>query len=356
MTSFIHNWLRSDIQAISAYHVPKAQEMIKLDAMESPFVLGDELLQRYLQHLAEQPINRYPDPSADKVLAPLRALMGIEDEFGVLLGNGSDELIQLLALACSPGDTILSVEPSFVMYEMIAKFTHLNYQGVALNEDFELDVEAFLAAIEAHQPKLIFIAYPNNPTGNSFKRADIERIIESAGDALVVLDEAYYAYADDSFLADVARYENLVVLRTVSKIGFAGLRLGLMVGNQVTVDELNKLRLPYNINMLTQAAAEFLLDQREMIACNAKVIRDERTQLFEALSNFSVLQVYPSQANFILFRASDAPALFEALKQNGILIKNLSQAPGLSNCLRVTVGAPKENLAFIKVLEAHYGE
>lgn len=355
MTSFIHNWLRSDIQAISAYHVPKAQKMIKLDAMESPFVLDESLLERYIQHLAAQPINRYPDPSAEAVLTPLRELMDIDNDFGVLLGNGSDELIQLLALACRPGDTILSVEPSFVMYEMIAKFTHLNYQGVALDDNFELDVEAFLAAINTHQPKLVFIAYPNNPTGNSFERADIQRIIEAAGDALVVLDEAYYAYAQDSFLPDVARYDNLVVLRTVSKIGFAGLRLGLMVGAQNTIDELNKLRLPYNINMLTQAAAEFLLDQGEMIERNAQVVISERAKLAEALSNISALQVYPSQANFILFKAPDAQALFEALTQNGILIKNLSQAPGLNNCLRVTVGAPKENQAFMSVLETHYG-
>ena len=353
--SFINNWLRKDIQDIQAYHVPSAQQMLKLDAMESPFALPEETIKQYLAHLSAQEINRYPDPGATTLVQSLRELMQIDPTFGVLLGNGSDELIQLLALACESGDSILSVEPSFVMYQMIAKFTHLNYQGVALGDNYELDVEAFLAAMDEHQPKLIFIAYPNNPTGNSFKRADIQRIIE-ATDAMVVLDEAYYAYADDSFLDDIARYENLVVLRTVSKIGFAGLRLGLLIGAQQTVDELNKLRLPYNINTLTQVSAQFLLQQHEMIEKNARVIMDERTRLFTALSKISALHVYPSQANFILLKTPDANALFEHLKQNNILIKNLSQAPALDDCLRITIGAPEQNDLLMATVSAYYDQ
>ena len=251
--SFIHNWLRSDIQAINAYHVPKSEDMIKLDAMESPCPLHDELIGQYLAYLADAELNRYPNPSANELQQTLRELMDIPSEFGVLLGNGSDELIQLLALACETGDTILSIEPSFVMYAMIAKFTRLNYQGVELMDDFEIDLSTTITAIETHKPKIIFIAYPNNPTGNAFDRSAIEKIITST-DAMVVLDEAYYAYADDSFLADIAKYPNLILLRTVSKIGFAGLRLGLLIGSKDTVSELDKLRLPYNINTLTQVS------------------------------------------------------------------------------------------------------
>jgi histidinol-phosphate aminotransferase len=352
--SFINNWLRSDIQAINAYHVPESDDMIKLDAMESPFPLPDELIGQYLAYLADADLNRYPNPSADELRQTLRELMGIPADFGVLLGNGSDELIQLLALACETGDTILSIEPSFVMYGMIAKFTRLNYQGVNLDVNFEIDLSATLSTIKTHKPKLIFIAYPNNPTGNAFDRGAIETIITST-EAMVVLDEAYYAYADDSFLMDIAKYPNLVLLRTVSKIGFAGLRLGLLIGAKDTVSELDKLRLPYNINTLTQVSANFLLQEKEEIDKNAKAILAERTNLSTDLSAINGLMVYPSQANFILFKAPKANTLFEALKDQGVLIKNLSAAPGLIDCLRVTVGSAEENSRFIEIVKNHYG-
>ena len=352
--SFIHNWLRADIQAINAYHVPDSEDMIKLDAMESPFPLPDELIGQYLAYLADAELNRYPNPSANELQQTLRELMDIPSEFGVLLGNGSDELIQLLALACETGDTILSIEPSFVMYAMIAKFTRLNYQGIELTDDFEIDLSTMITAIETHKPKVIFIAYPNNPTGNAFDRSAIENIITST-DAMVVLDEAYYAYADDSFLTDIAKYPNLILLRTVSKIGFAGLRLGLLIGSEDTVSELDKLRLPYNINTLTQVSANFLLQEKDEINQNAKAIITERSNLSAALSGIEQLTVYPSQANFILFKAPGANALFEALKDQGVLIKNLSAAPGLNDCLRVTVGSVEENTSFINIVKSHYG-
>ena len=352
--SFINNWLRSDIQAINAYHVPTSVDMVKLDAMESPFPLPDELIGQYLAYLADADLNRYPNPGADELQQTLRELMNIPTDFGVLLGNGSDELIQLLALACETGDTILSIEPSFVMYGMIAKFTRLNYQGVNLDDNFEIDLSATLSAIKTHKPKLIFIAYPNNPTGNAFDRSAIETIITST-EAMVVLDEAYYAYADDSFLMDIAKYPNLVLLRTVSKIGFAGLRLGLLIGAKNTVTELDKLRLPYNINTLTQVSANFLLQEKDEIDKNARAILAERSNLSTALSAIDGLSVYPSQANFILFRAPGANTLFEALKDQGVLIKNLSAAPGLTDCLRVTVGSAEENSRFIEIIKNHYG-
>ena len=351
--SFIDNWLRSDIQAINAYHIPASDDMVKLDAMESPFPLPDELIGQYLAYLTDANLNRYPNASATELQQTLRQLMDIPNEFGVLLGNGSDELIQLLALACETGDSILSVEPSFVMYDMIAKFTRLNYHGVGLDENFEIDLPAMRSAIETHKPKLIFIAYPNNPTGNIFDRHAIEKIIVST-DAMVVLDEAYYAYADDSFLSDIAKYPNLVLLRTVSKIGFAGLRLGLLIGAQDTVAELDKLRLPYNINTLTQVSANFLLKEQEGIDKNASIIIEERTKLSSALDAIKGVQVYPSQANFILFKAPNTQALFDNLKVNGVLIKNLSAAPNLTDCLRVTVGSSEQNQQFITVVENFY--
>ena len=352
--SFINQWLRSDIQEIQAYHVPKSKNMIKLDAMESPFVVPEDLIEPYLAYLAKADLNRYPDAGAEELQQTLRDLMDIPEGFDILLGNGSDELIQLLALACDTGDTILSVEPSFVMYEIIAKFTRLNYKGVMLDENFEINLDATLATIEKTQPKLIFISYPNNPTGNAFDRGAIKKIIEESN-ALVVVDEAYYAYAKDSFLYEISNYPNLVLLRTVSKIGFAGLRLGLLIGNPETVGHLDKLRLPYNINTLTQASANFLLKEKERITANAQIIIDERKRLFNELSGIQALTVYPSDANFFLVKTLNANALFEFLKDNGILIKNFANHPQLSNCVRVTVSNASENNALLQQLNSFYG-
>jgi len=352
--SFINQWLRSDIQEIQAYHVPKSENMIKLDAMESPFLVPEDLVKPYLDYLAEAELNRYPDAGAEVLQQTLRDLMDIPDELDILLGNGSDELIQLLALACDTGDTILGLEPSFVMYEMIAKFTRLNYTGVGLNESFDIDLEATLNAIAKHKPKLIFIAYPNNPTGNAFDRNAIKKIIEST-DALVVVDEAYYAYAQDSFMSELNNYSNMVLLRTVSKIGFAGLRLGLLIGNADTVGHLDKLRLPYNINTLTQASANFLLKEKQRIIDNAQVIINERGRLFDALSAFDPLTVYPSDANFLLIKTDDANTLFVFLKEQGVLIKSFASHPQLGDCIRITVSNADENNVLLAQIKNFYG-
>jgi histidinol-phosphate aminotransferase len=308
----------------------------------------------YLSYLSEAALNRYPNPGAEEVQQTLRSLMDIPNELGVLLGNGSDELIQLMALACETGDTVLSVEPSFVMYEMIAKFTRLNYQGVLLDDNFEINLDGTLDEIKRTQPKLIFIAYPNNPTGNAFDRESIHTIIKES-EALVVVDEAYYAYAEDSFLNEVANYSNLVLLRTISKIGFAGLRLGLLIGSQDTIRELDKLRLPYNINSLTQASANFLLKEKDYIVANANIIIDERKRLFDELTAMPSLKVFPSQTNFLLIKVDDAKSLFEFLKANGILVKSFDMNPQLSNCIRVTVGNPSENNEFLEQIKSYYG-
>ena len=352
--SFINQWLRSDIQEIQAYHVPKLQNMIKLDAMESPFLVPEDLIEPYLDYLVEAQLSRYPDAGAEELHQTLRDLMDIPEDLDILLGNGSDELIQLLALACDTGDTILSVEPSFVMYQMIAKFTRLNYKGVMLDKNFEINLDETLAAIEKIKPKLIFIAYPNNPTGNAFDRGAIKKIIE-ASDALVVVDEAYYAYARNSFLSEISSYPNMVLLRTVSKIGFAGLRLGLLIGNPETIHHLNKLRLPYNINTLTQVSANFLLKEKGRIAENAQVIIDQRERLFDELKAIQALTVYPSDANFLLVKTPDANALFGFLKDNGVLIKNFATHPHLANCVRVTVSTATENNVLLEQLKSFYG-
>lgn len=353
MEQGVQRWIRGEIRALSAYHVPPAQGFVKLDAMENPYRWPEPLLDAWLQRLRNVALNRYPDPAATELKSRLRTAFEIPAGQDLLLGNGSDELIQLLALAVAePGRTILAPEPSFVMYRMIATFAGMEYVGVPLRtDDFALDRDAMLEAIETHQPALVFIAHPNNPTGNLFDPDIIQSIIEAAP-GLVVIDEAYSAFADHSFMDALGRYPNLLVMRTVSKMGLAGLRLGLLAGPQVWLQELDKVRLPYNINVLTQASAEFALQHKDVLDAQTAAIRADRASLAEQLSLLPELQVYPSQANFLLLRvpAGRAEPIFAYLREHGVLIKNLHRAgPLLRDCVRVTVGTQEENQRFLEV-------
>ena len=350
------NWIRPEIQALSAYHVPAPGAWIKLDAMENPYPWPQDLQQQWLQSLPEVELNRYPDPAARELSTVLQKVMDVPAGYEIVLGNGSDELIQLLMMTgAEPGRTILAPEPTFVMYEMIAKFVGMEFIGVPLDQNFELDLGAMVTAIEQHQPAVIFLAYPNNPTGNLFDRAAIEKILEVA-EGFVVVDEAYHVFAEESFMGELPHYENLLVMRTVSKMGLAGLRLGLMAGDPRWIGEINKVRLPYNINVLTQHAATFILHHADVLEAQAAILRAEREQLLQALNQLdSVVQVYPSRANFILIKmqSGEADRLFEALKQSGVLVKNLSPAGGaLRDCLRITVSSPQENRQFLDTLIA----
>lgn len=297
------NWIRPEIQALSAYHVPAPGAWIKLDAMENPYPWPQDLQQQWLQSLPEVELNRYPDPAARELSTVLQKVMDVPAGYEIVLGNGSDELIQLLMMTVAePGRTILAPEPTFVMYEMIAKFVGMEFIGVPLDQNFELDLGAMVTAIEQHQPAVIFLAYPNNPTGNLFDRAAIEKILEVA-EGFVVVDEAYHVFAEESFMGELPHYENLLVMRTVSKMGLAGLRLGLMAGDPRWIGEINKVRLPYNINVLTQHAATFILHHADVLEAQAAILRAEREQLLQALNQLdSVVQVYPSRANFILIK------------------------------------------------------
>lgn len=353
MENFIQNWLRQDVLDIDAYYVQLANNFIKLDAMENPYRLPDKLAQQHNQYLKEVSLNRYPDPEANQLKQALKTHMQIADDYDILLGNGSDELIQLLALACSPNEVIMSPNPSFVMYEMIAKFTHLKHITLPLNKQFDLEIDVCLNLIQTHQPKLIFLAYPNNPTANCFNKESIKKIIQSTN-ALVVLDEAYYAYTNKSFIGELSVFNNLVVMRTISKIGLAGLRLGLLIGTKPTITQLNKLRLPYNINALSQASAYFFLTHFESLLQQTQTIIAQRKQLIQALNTLNTINAYPSETNFILFKAENSRQLFNYLLENNILIKNLCKHPKLADCLRVSIGTESENQLFLQTVSDFY--
>ena len=346
--------VRPEIQRLSAYHVPDPGDLVKLDAMENPYAWPGELVDAWLETLRGATVNRYPDPAAKRVRDRLRAVMEVPEGSEILLGNGSDELIQLIMLCLNKsGATVLAPEPTFVMYRILALAAGMDFVGVPLTKDeFLLDPTAMLAAIRRHRPAAVFLAYPNNPTGNLFQEAVIEAILE-ATDGLVVLDEAYTPFAEASFLQALPARPNLLVMRTVSKMGLAGLRLGWLAGDPVWIHAFDKLRLPYNINVLSQLSAEFALKHVDVLDQQTRRIRAERERLFTALVSMRGITVWPSRANFLLFRVPPGTSadIFLGLKSSGVLVKNLDGSnPSLADCLRVTVGKPEENNAFLDAL------
>ncbi len=350
----VAEWVRPEIRALSAYHVPDASGLIKLDAMENPYAWPAALRAEWAELARALDVNRYPHPQAPALKEQLRDAMGVPAAAEILLGNGSDEIIQMIALALAgPGRTVLTVEPGFVMYRMIAVFAGMQYCAVPLRAaDFGLDMPALRDAIARHRPAVIFIAQPNNPTGNLFDETALVEIIEAAP-GLVVIDEAYAPFTTASLLPRVGEWPNLLVMRTVSKMGLAGLRLGYLAGPVAWLRELDKVRLPYNINVLTQRAAELALRHKAVLDGQTEAIRSERTRLHEALAAIDGVQPFPSEANFILLRVpvGRARAIFDGLRAHGVLVKSLDGAhPLLADCLRVTVGTPDENAAFVAAL------
>lgn len=342
------------IRSLQAYQVPPATGLIKLDAMENPYTWPDDLKQQWLAELASVPINRYPDPAAVALKDWIRSVMGVPDDLSIMLGNGSDELIQLIALALARTDRVtLTPEPGFVMYRLISQMVNTRYRAVPLRSDnFALDREAMLTAIAQYRPALIFLACPNNPTGNLFDEELMLEVIREAP-GLVVVDEAYHAFAGRSFVQYLGAFDNLLVMRTLSKSGLAGLRLGYLIGSPAWLEELEKVRLPYNINALTQKTAEFVLSRYHVLEQQARRICRSRDELQLQLEGMAGLKVWPSKANFILFRTAgnNADAIYTGLRQRGILIKNLHGSHALlEHCLRVTVGTDEENAAFIGAL------
>lgn len=338
------------------YQVTPSAGLIKLDAMENPYGWPDELKRLWLSEIENTNINRYPDPDAASLKSSLRKVMHINNNLDIMLGNGSDELIQIIALATAqPGSTLMTPEPGFVMYRLISQAVNIQYYPVPLNEnDYSLEGDIVLTAIKEIQPTLIFIAYPNNPTGNLFDQDLILDVIKTTT-GLVIIDEAYHAFSGKSFIRFLEDFENLLVLRTMSKSGLAGLRLGYLIGANEWIQELEKIRLPYNINSLTQKTAEFILDHYEVMEQQAKKIYDSREQLYASLCSIDGIQAWPSQANFLLFRITgmNSTEVYNELRRKGVLIKNLGDSHKLlRGCLRVTVGTEEENNEFLKKLRS----
>lgn len=343
--------VRPEILSLKAYSVAEAAGMLKLDAMELPYRLPEPLQRALGARLAQAEINRYPDPTGRKLRELLARRMAVPEGMELLLGNGSDDLIQIVTFTLArPGAVMLIPEPTFVVYRMNANLSGMRLASVPLRADFSFDCEAFVAEIRKLQPALVYLAYPNNPTGVLYPEEDVVAVLRAA-EGLVVVDEAYYAYAKASFLPRLREFKNLVVMRTVSKLGLAGIRLGYLAARPEWVAEFNKVRQVYNVSVLTQVAAEFALEHLEVLEAQAETVRMERARLGEQLAALEGVTVFPSHANFFLVRVPNAGRADEGLRRQGVLVRNFDGAhPLLAQCLRITVGTPEENRILLHAL------
>ena len=352
--------IRQDVQSMHAYAVQDSAGLLKMDAMENPHRLPASLQTELGQRLGQVAVNRYPGARIDELRAALHAHAAPPAGWSLMLGNGSDELISLLAMACDiPGASILAPLPGFVMYAMSAQLQGLAFHGVPLTADFELDEAAMLAAIAQHRPAIVYLAYPNNPTGTLWGEGAIARIIAAQGaqGGLVVMDEAYQPFAARSWIENVRAAPNahrhVLILRTLSKFGLAGVRIGYLLGEGALMAELDKVRPPYNVSVLNAECALFALGHSAVFAAQAQDIRAQRALLFEALAQLPGVHAFPSQANMILVRVPDAAKAFAGMRERGVLVKNVSKMHALlAQCLRLTVGTADENAQMLAALQA----
>ncbi len=360
LQSNILSHIRQDVQSMHAYAIQDSVGMVKLDAMENPYTLPPGLQAQLGERLGKLAINRYPGARVEDLKTALRQYAQVPTDYGLMLGNGSDELISLLAMACDvPGGKILAPLPGFVMYAMSAQLQGLQFIGVPLTADFELDETAMLAAIDKEKPAITYIAYPNNPTANLWDEGVIKKIIAACAQygGMVVMDEAYQPFSSQSWITQIhaapEANANVLLMRTLSKFGLAGVRLGYMTGPAALINEIDKLRPPYNISVLNCECALFALENKEEFSRQAQEIIAQRAMLLEAIGRMPGAQAIKSDANMFLVRMADAARVFAQLKQRGVLVKNVSAMhPLLANTLRISVGTPAENQLLLAALQA----
>ncbi|MCS7262449.1 MAG: histidinol-phosphate transaminase [Aquificaceae bacterium] len=338
------------VRSLSPYKTETTPARIKLSSNELSLELPEFVKKRLAEEVSRIPFHRYPDPEARLLKEAIAQRFGLREE-NLLLGNGSDELIYYLSMAVGEFSRgIFYPVPTFSMYGISAQALGRERVEVRLKEDLSIDLQESLRAIREKRPALAYFAYPNNPTGNCFEEDKIKSIAEEV--PFTVVDEAYYHYSGKSFVERALSRQDTVVLRTLSKIGMAGLRVGFMVGNEEVVRELNKLRLPFNITFPSQVMARLMLTEFYwLIEEHVKEVVRERERVYRELRRMEGIKVYPSEANFILFKSLLLPAeqLHIRLVEEGVLIRDFSHM--VPQCLRVSIGKPWENDAFLEALE-----
>jgi histidinol-phosphate aminotransferase len=344
--------IKPAVTQLQAYDPHKRAGHVKLDANEHPYALPALVQAAVLRALAEISINRYPDPEAEGLRQALAKGLEVAPDM-LLLGNGSDELVQMVLMACgAPGAAVLTPTPTFSMYHLGAQMLDQRAVEVTLTSNWELDLPQMLAAMAQEHPRVTVLATPNNPTANCFDHDVVHQLIEAAP-GVIVIDEAYHTFSGQTVLPLLKTYPHLIVFRTLSKVGMAGLRVGVLVGNPEIVREINKVRLPYNLNAYSQIAAEVVLQHWEMIAPEFQTIIRERERLRERLGRIPGVTVFPSHANFLLARvAAGAAKVWHMLGEEGILVRHFPGSPVLQDCLRITVGTPAENDLLTSSVEA----
>jgi histidinol-phosphate aminotransferase len=343
--------VRKPLREMAAYHVPSYPNAIKLDANESPFALSAEAEASLQQALARADLHRYPDAAARELREVMARHLGV-DGGQIVFGNGSDELLGLLCAAFGePREgraAILYPAPGFVVFRTAAVAHGLDVVEVPFGDGFRADEEALLEAVAKEKPNLVFLATPNNPTGTVWPRATVERLL--AEDVITVVDEAYLAYGEAKSCADLAlAHDNCVVLGTLSKIGMAGLRVGYLVGKKEVVAEVEKVRPPYNLSTLAQRAAALILrDHFPELQAHFRDVKAEREKLRDEMARLP-MEVFPSEANFLLVRVAEARKLFDSLAERGVIVRCFDRG-ALKGCLRITVGTPDENARLLDAL------
>lgn len=340
------------VKDLEAYQVENVDCEVKLHANENPFSPPGELLDHFRESLPDFQLNRYPDPDCRELKQAISRRVGQPVE-NLAIGNGSDELIQiLLQIFCDAGDSIAFPDPTFAMYSIIARGMGLHLHGVALDEGWDFGGQEFLQSIKNDGPRVVFLSYPNNPTGNCFSEDAVGEVIRDF-QGIVVVDEAYHDFSQRSFVNHIEKHNNMVILRSLSKIGMAALRVGYAVADPVIIEQINKIRLPYNSNTVSQSFASQLLSNFSSVQKQIDCIIEERRRVLRVLADETAVTVFPSDSNFILFRVDRGGSdLFRKLIQKGILVRDLSAHPRLKNCLRVTIGTPEENDRFLTGLKA----
>lgn len=344
--------IRPILENIKAYKVVDAKGFIKLDAMENPYSLPEQVQREIANELAHEKINRYPDHSCAELKEAIYNADLAPKNLPMIIGNGSDELIWLLHTLIPENSKVISFEPSFSMYELNAKICGHQFIKIPLNHDFSLDFAETINVIKKSSPALMWISYPNNPTGNLFDFTELLTIIET-NPGFTVIDEAYLPFvtgvAKPTMVDFIEKYPRLIILRTLSKMGFAGLRLGYLICQNSLINEMDKIRLPYNIDRLSAKVGNIILSRyyTHLVEQTRLIVCEKESQISFFTDNFSKfgLQIFPSKANFLLIRHQSAELLYRFLFNEKILIKEFGKSSTLlSNCLRVTIGSREENL------------
>ena len=369
VTALIARRIRQDVQGMHAYAVQESKGMVKLDAMENPHRLPAHLQEALGKRLGAVALNRYPDGRVNELRQALAVYTNMPAGFDLMLGNGSDELISLLTMACDvppaasqPKPVVLAPMPGFVMYAMSAQLQGLDFCDVPLTADFALDVPAMVDTIRTRQPAIIFLAYPNSPTANLWDSADMRAVIAAAREAgsIVAVDEAYQPFSSRTWLDEMRAHPeanaHVLLMRTLSKFGLAGVRIGYMMGPAALIAQVDKLRPPYNVSVLNYECALFALEHQETFAAQAHEICAQRAMLLGALRALPGVKAWDSDANMVLVRfageSDSAQKVFDGLKARGVLVKNVSKMhPLLAQCLRLTVGTADENRALLAALQ-----